>query len=359
MIKIKIGIIPPNTKTGVGRYSEYLISGLEQNGIEIELIKNPIFNNINVKYYLGSIFLNNLIKNKNISILHDLNSFGPFLFDNGKNVKKILTIHDIAPVILPNFNSWKIRFDFKLLLPRMIENSDFIIVPSYSAKKDLLTRWGVNENKIEVIPEGVDISFFYPKISGDKILQKYGIKNEYILYVGADSPRKNLKNLILAYSKIFNDIPHDLVLIGPIKKGYIEKIIKKYLKGRISRENVLNRIKNVGYLDTKDLPFVYSGASVFIYPSLYEGFGLPPLEAMACGTPVITSNNSSLKEIFSNAALLIYDPLNSNEISERILDILSKNKLQKKLKKKGFIQAKKFSWDKMVKKTIEVYNNLD
>lgn len=355
---MRIGIIQSKTGTGESNYGNNLIRGLKRSGIEIELIQNPLYNNPNIKSYFGSLFLKNAIKNKNISIIHNIDNLGPFLFNNEKTVKKILTVHDIAPIIISNINSWKIKFDFKFLLPKMIDNSDFIISVSYSTKKDLINKLGVNNAKIGVIPLGVNTSFFYPRSNKGEVLQKYGIKNKYLLYVGTDNPRKNLKTLIKAYGKIFNDIPHDLLLVGPIKRKNIESIVKKYFKNEISIKELLNRIKTIGYVDNNDLPAIYTGATAFIFPSLYEGFGLPPLEAMACGTPVIVSNNSSLNEVVGDSGLYINNPLNVDEISKTIIQVLENDNLKQKLKNSGFKQVKKFTWEKTIKETIKTYENL-
>ena len=299
---MKIKIIPPRTKTGEGQYADHLINGLIDSGFDVEILNDKIFSRPIVKMFFGSLFLKGILKDEQEFILHNMDNLGPFLIRHNK-LKCIQNIFDIAPVILPQIHSHKMRFDFKVLLPRLISNSDSIIVPSISTKNDLTSRFNIDEKKINVVPLGVDNSFFSPKIPKKDILNKYGINNEYLIYVGTDNPRKNLKNLILAFLEIYHYIPHDLVLIGPISLKKIIKVIKE--NNSVYSKKMLDRIVITGYVDYQDLPVLYSAASVFVFPSLYEGFGLPPLEAMACGTPVITANNSSLKEVVDDVGLLL------------------------------------------------------
>lgn len=349
---MKIAIIPPISSTGESRYNDYLIEGLKQKGIDVEIINNKfLFNRPNVKIFLGSLLLNKILKDKEIDILHNTDNLGPFLVKNN-NIKTVLTVHDITPVLFPEIYNSILKFNFKIILPRLIKNTDSIIVSSHSTKKDIVKNFKI-KNKINVTQLGIDNSFFYPRENNKDILKKYGIKNEFLMYTGNDNPRKNLKNLILAYSEIYDKIPHDLVLVGPINKENILKIIKSH---GINQFKLVKRIIFLGYIDLSDLPHIYSAASAFIFPSLYEGFGFPPLEAMACGAPVLLSNNSSLREIAGNAGKYLKDPLNPQKFSEDILELINDIELQEKLKNKGFIQSKKFNWESTVEKTIKVYD---
>lgn len=353
---MKIAIIPPITRTGESRYSDCLIEGLKKKGINIEIINSKFpFNRPNIKIFLGSFLLKKMMKEKKIDILHNTDNLGPFLI-NDKEIKTISTVFDIAPVMLPEIHDPIMKFNFKTVLPRLIRNSDCIISSSCSTKKDLIEKFGISKNKIRVIHLGIDKSFFYPRVGDNKVLKSYGIKNEFLMYSGGDNPRKNLKNLILAFGEIYQEISHDLVLVGPIRKENILKIISENFNG--NKKNLIKRILFTGYVNSEDLPHIYSAASAFIFPSLYEGFGFPPLEAMACGTPVIVSKNSSLEEIVGRAGLFINDPLNHIEISEKILKLVNEGELKNKLKSKGIIQADKFNWNNTVKETLTVYNKI-
>jgi glycosyltransferase involved in cell wall biosynthesis len=287
--------------------------------------------------------------------MHNIDNLGPFLFrDSESKLKRVLTVHDIAPVVLPDIHSSIMKFDFKIILPRLIENTDLVITDSYSTKKDLEDHFKVNEGKIDVAHLGVDLSFFYPRQSDEDVMNKYGIKNDYLLYLGNDNPRKNLKNLILGYSKVYRDIEQDLVLVGPINQNNLRAFIKKIDNGN----SLSQRVITPGYVDYAHLPLFYSSATTLVFTSLYEGFGFAPLEAMACGAPVIVSNNSSITEVVGEAGLYINNPLNAEEISNNIYALLHDEKLQKRLKSQGPKRAKKFTWENTINKTVKAYEKV-
>lgn len=353
---MNIGLISPSSKTGEAVYAKHLKEGLIEKKVEINEFDNYIFNKPNLRIFLGSLMLKRLI-NKNIDIIHNLDNLGPFLFKNCPKIKKISTIHDISPLVLPDMHSNILKFDFGFILPILIKNSDFIIVPSKATKIDIISHFNLEKNNIEIIPSGIDTTFFNPRIPKKEILNKYGIYKDYIMYVGNDNPRKNLKNLILAFSTILNDTNHDLVLIGPINKENLIKFVKKHYNSHYCQK-LLTRIIMPGYVDYNDLPILYSGANIFIFPSLYEGFGFPPLEAMACGTPVVASNNSSLHDVLGDASVYIKDPLDPDEISKSIFKVIGNEKLITKLKNGGSKRVKEFSWEKTTKKTIKMYERV-
>lgn len=357
---MKIGIIPPATKTGENRYFINLVNGVKKRtDIQIDLLNNWALNIPTKRMFIGSLRIKKIAESKGLSILHNTDNLGPFLLNKKlQNINIISTVHDIAPVILPNLYSPIMKFHFKTILPRLISNSNHVITVSNSTKDDLLSYFKVDESKISVIPLGIDSSFFYRRNLNEEILNKYNIKGNYILYIGTDNIRKNLKNLLLSFFEIFTKIPHNLVLVGPINKQSIIKMIKDSPHSYNSKSELLNRIILPGFVDQADLPYIYSSASLFILPSLYEGFGFPPLESMACEVPVIVSNNSSLKEVVQDAGLYVDNPLDPKEISEKILSLLSDEYLQKDLIKKGLIQSKKYRWDKTVECTINVYKKL-
>lgn len=350
---MKVNIIPPITKTGEGKYAKHVIEGMKQKDVEVNVLDNSFLHRPNVKVFLGSFLLNKIVDNE-ASILHNLDNLGPFLVRSNNKTKNILTVHDIAPVKLPQIHSHIMKFNFRHVLPRLVKNSDLIIADSYATKKDLVSLFNINEEKIDVAYLGVDLSFFYPRMPDEKLLNKYGINNNYLIYLGNDNPRKNLKTLILAYSKIYKKIDKDLVLVGPVNQGNLRNFINK-----IDNKNGLSeRIITPGYVDYEDLPLLYSMASALVFASLYEGFGFAPLEAMACGTPVIVSNNSSIPEVVGKAGLYINDPLNPDEIANNICIFLDDNKLQRKMKNTGFKQSKKFTWENNVNKTFEAYEKV-
>jgi glycosyltransferase involved in cell wall biosynthesis len=358
--KMKVTIIPPYTNTGESQYSNYLIKGLKKNMVEVNILQNKYFKNPNIKILFGSFLLKNIL-NKNVDIIHNLDNLGPYLIKHkyeNKKVNYVQTVHDIAPVIYPQLYNQLVKFDFKIILPRILMNCDLIIAASYSTKKDLIRTFGIDKNKIIVIHLGVDTSFFYPRTGTESCLKKYGIKDKYLLYVGTDNPRKNLTKLIISFIKLSKDIPHNLVLVGPIDKNKILKILSEYCYTESLKNNLLKRIIILGYIDYDDLPIIYSSASEFIFPSLYEGFGLPILEAMACSVPVVVSKNSSLPELVGDAGVYIEDPLNIDDIYYAVLKNLDNDTALLRLKEKGLDRAKKFSWEQTINKTIGIYNKI-
>lgn len=358
---MRIGVIPPATKTGENRYFLNLVDGIKKRSadIQIDVLNNWALNSPTKRMFLGSLDIKKIAESKRLSILHNTDNLGPFLLPKKlQNINTISTVHDIAPVVLPYLYSPIMKFHFKNILPKLISNSNQVITVSNSTKDDLLSYFKVDESKISVIPLGIDSSFFYRRALKEEILNKYNIKGNYILYIGTDNVRKNLKNLLLSFFEIFTKITHNLVLVGPINKQSINKMIEDSPYSHNSKRELLNRIVLSGFVDQEDLPYIYSSASLFILPSLYEGFGFPPLEAMACEVPVVVSNNSSLKEVVQDAGLYIENPLDVNEISEKILSLLSNESLQKDLIKKGLIQSKKYRWENTVDNTIRIYKEL-
>ncbi|MCX6762468.1 MAG: glycosyltransferase family 1 protein, partial [Candidatus Moranbacteria bacterium] len=232
-----------------------------------------------------------------------------------------------------------------------VKNSDKIIAISNSTKNDLLKIYPkIKEEKIKVIHHGYDKELFNKNISPEKVKEantKYNLPDtRYIIFVGTIQPRKNIEMLLEAFEilrrkKEYKDL--GLVIAGPegwLAKNIVEKI--KKTPGAIM----------TGKFETKDLPSLIAGAEVFVLPSLYEGFGLPVLEAMACGTPVAVADNSSLSEVAGSAGVF-FDAHSSNKISEAIQDILGDDQLRNDLREKGLERVKSFSWEKCTKETLE------
>lgn len=275
------------------------------------------------------------------------------------NFKKVVTIHDIIPLKFPENFSASSRFYFTKLMPWSYKFADYIITISESAKRDLIDVLKLDPEKIRVIYEAAGDEF-QVITDADKIGQvkkKYGIDGEYILNVGTLEPRKNLEFLVEVFKEIlkFGNSEIDnlkLVIVG--KKGW------RY-------ENLFRGIENLGikdkviftdYVDEQDLLYLYNGAKLFVFPSIYEGFGLPILEAMKCGVPVISSNSSSLPEVVGSAGTLI-DPKNKELWVKSIVDVLKNGEKQILMKADGLKQADKFSWEKCARETLEVYKRVE
>ena len=255
---------------------------------------------------------------------------------------KVTTVHDLVPFKFPQTSTDIIRQVHKKRLAWVIRESKAIIAVSYATKEDLVSILKVPESKITVIPEGVDERYVpQPLMLIDSIKRRYRIKGDYIFSLSTLEPRKNQTNLIKAFEIVRQNYP-DLQLVLGGKTGWGE--IPKPVPG----------VLMPGFVPDADLPALYSGCSAFVFPSLYEGFGLPPLEAMACGAPVIASNVSSLPEVVGEAGILV-DPESVESIAAGIIDGLGK---QAELREKGLVQAQKFSWDKAAEMTYKVYRSV-
>ncbi len=276
-----------------------------------------------------------------------------------RGAKIILTIYDLPLMRYPEAVEFKNSIILHVCLRFSLEIADVIITPSVSTKKDLISLYNYPEEKIIVTPLGVNHNAYKPitdKTLLDAFKQKYSL-GRYILFLGALDLRKNAISLLKAYVILcrkmgLNRVP-DLVFGGG--RGCKNKIFEeKYLS---LDKTIRDKIRFLGYLPQEEMPFLYSGADVFAFPSLWEGFGLPPLEAMACGVPVVTSNISSLPEVVGDAALLV-DPNSYEQIAEAIYKVLTDEDLASRLKHAGIKQAAKFTWKTTAQQTLEVYKNV-
>lgn len=271
------------------------------------------------------------LKKQSNPLLLNLVNTAPFLYK-----KQIVTIHDLAFLRNPRWFSKTFYLYYRLLIPYIARHSLKILTVSYFSKKEIIDLLGINEDKIEVIYNAVDNKFRYnPEIK----------KEKYILTVSSIDPRKNLKNLLLAFKnlKLKN---YKLIIAGSKNKIFNDIHIKEIL------HNIPN-VEIIGHVNDNELVMLYQKATLFVFPSFYEGFGLPPLEAMASGTPVIVSNTASLPEICGDAAYYI-DPWSIESIAKGIQEVLNNKDLQAKLIHKGIKRAKAFSWERSADKLTEV-----
>lgn len=252
----------------------------------------------------------------------------------------VVTIHDMGLEVLRDAHPLAKRFYTKRLVPHVARKARLIITNSQYSKWAIIKHLGIPEDRIRVTPLAASPEFQpvpSPPLTG----------NPYFLYVGNLEPRKNLERLIEAFARMPGK-EHDLVIVG-----------NRWYRGAAAEQKAhslgLNgRVKFLGYVPRADLPGLFSGATAFVYPSLLEGFGLPVVEAMACGTPVITSNNSSMKEVAGKAALLV-DPRNVDEIEEALITIADDARLRADLSRKGLARAAEFSWAKTADLTLDAY----
>jgi glycosyltransferase involved in cell wall biosynthesis len=291
----------------------------------------------------------------------------------------VITIHDLIKnyfrgpeTTTRNQFVYHIKYlGYQLVIKNAIRKAKKIFTPSQFIKKQVINQYQANPEKIIATPEGIDdkFSIFNPPacLSGrqagragfqfsnkekEKILKKYQIKKPYLLYVGSVYPHKNIDRLIEAVKVVRKEIPQiNLVIVCS------RNIFWKRLKKKINLAKAKNFIKLTGFVPDQDMAILYQEAVSFVFPSLSEGFGLPPLEAMASGCPVISSNATCLPEIYGNAALF-FDPLDSKDIAKKIINMAKNKKLRDQYRARGLKKAGEYSWEKMAKKTFEEYQKI-
>ena len=296
---------------------------------------------------------------KKLNIRHNL-IFGTksdiyhfFNFTIPKNVKgKVInTIYDTVFISAPEtMGDRKELEEYKY----GAQKSDLIITISESAKNDIIKNLGVTEDKIEIVHPGIDLENYsqkYEKEELERIRKKYNLPSEYILYLGTIEPRKNIERIIKAFIKYKKERKDNLKLILSGKKGWKYENIMELVKLRPED------ITFTEYVDEEDKIALYKMAELFVFPSLYEGFGIPVLEAMAARVPVVTSNVSSLPEVAGDAAILV-DPLNEDEIFEAYKKIRNDSNYREEMILKGYEQAKKYQWKYSAKKLEEIYDKI-
>lgn len=267
-------------------------------------------------------------------------------------LKTVMTVHDLGAEYLPFTHQIKQILYLKFITWVQLKTASHLIAVSQATKKDLISRIGIKEKDISVIYEGLNEALSEgSNVSFRDISSKYDIESQkYFLFVGTIQPRKNLERVINAfYALIQNPLYKDfkLVLVG--KRGWKSDQIYSLPK----RLDIEPQVKFLGRVDDKELKTLYANSRAFIFPSLFEGFGLPILEAYASGTPVITSNLSSMPEVAGDGAILV-NPLNEEQITEAMSQIITNDTLRDSLINKGRIQLKKFSWQKAATQTLSV-----
>lgn len=302
--------------------------------------------------YSEQIFFPRQIASANVDLIHYTNFNSPVLF---RSVKSVVTIHDLTLWFFPGrihksaFKRWAYRY----IIRKSCENAAAIIAVSKATKDDIVKHLGIPESKITVIHEAVTNRIAEVKDTKkiEAIKTKYDITRPFFMYVGQWRQHKNLVRLIRAFALMRRryDIDHQLVLVGKVDP------LAPEVQATINQLNLQNHVVLTGYVSDGEIGAFYSAAEAFVFPSLYEGFGLPPLEAMAVGTPVVSSNVSAMPEVLG-AAALYFDPEDIEDMAAKMHEIASSYSLRKSLRDKGFSQVKKYSFSKMARQTLEVYN---
>ena len=355
-------------KDGMGVYGTNLVTALQKVVPQVEATIHPEPHwkrclswppfGLRKLTYLGwnNFFLPKIINNEKPSILHGINLVVP-LRKKSLDCKTVVTIYDLTYVRFPETLSPQFRLYYEKMIPRVVQRADHILAISEFTRQELMTVLQVPEHKITV-------TYLASKFSdrGDLTgvqdgafqsnLRRLGLKRPFILSIGTIEPRKNLVRLIHAFKLMVDqkDYEVDLVIVGA--KGWMTDAVFQ----KIIDNSLHSRVKFLGHVSDNDLFDLYKTATLLAYPSLYEGFGLPVLEAMTLGTPVITSNVSSLPEIAGDAALTV-NPFDVDEIAHTLQRVLNDSNLQKSMSVKGLKRAKHFSWEKTAFDTLKAYEN--
>ncbi|HEX9028931.1 MAG TPA: glycosyltransferase family 1 protein, partial [Anaerolineales bacterium] len=274
-----------------------------------------------------------------------------YLMPYRPGVPTVLTVYDLIPVLFPGMVSPRAARLFRLTTALALRAADRVIAISESARQDYIRAFHLPPEKILAIPLATGSSF-YPRAEEEIAVmrQRYDLLNPYALYVGINKPHKNLERLVEAWAQLPKDFP-TLVISGVWDPKYPEA------KAAVERLGLEKQVRLMGPVEEASLPALYSGADLFVFPSLYEGFGLPVLEALACGAPVACARTSSLPEVAGEAALY-FDPLDVGEIARAVLRIYEDAELRRQLRQRGLDQAKKFSWPRTAHETCQVYRSL-
>lgn len=273
--------------------------------------------------------------------------------------KRLVTIHDIFHLAHATTLTPAQRLYAWLLTNQAVRRSDCVITVSHFSAQEITHHTGIDINSVKVILSGIDKNQFHPITdlrSPQRIGRKYGVSGRYILFVGNVKPNKNLRRLVDGFARILADLPDLTLVITGKQEGFITG--DPTLFARIQADEALaKRIVFTGFVDTEDLPILYSLAHVFAFPSIYEGFGFPPLEAMSCGCPVVASNAASIPEICGDAALYV-DPFDPEDIARGLREVATDNALRKKLIDAGHQQSLRYDWNKSSERFVEVIEEL-
>lgn len=370
---MRIGIdarIAYYTRAGIGQYTWRLIEALaaldqtddfhifkhrkdqtefaRQANFQQHAVWTPSHNRLEI-YLLG---LEMLWSRLDLDILHSTDFIPPQW--KPRSCKSVITIHDLAFLHYPHFLT-KASARYYGQIEDAVKRADHIIAVSNSTRRDIVNLLGVDEQKITVIYEAPN-PVYLPMDRGHAVAQvraRYALPNDFILFVSTIEPRKNVQGLLRAFRRLLDDYKLDVSLVLAGSKGWLSQ----------EAYDLVNELKLnkqclfLGPVEENDLVFLYNAARCLAYPSFYEGFGLPPLEAMACGTPAVVANVSSLPEVVGDAALLVA-PNDVEELTVALWRLLTDDQVWTELQQKGFKRAERFSWARAARETLDVYRSI-
>lgn len=354
-------------RSGVGNYTGRLLAALIQAYPEWEYLlysnrplgrlepalerATPVYSRLSSRRLLWMhCLLPSAIHRSRPQLCHFPNSMAPLW----QQSPFVLTIHDASLFLYSQFHPPARLLSIRVALPLLARRAAAIITVSRSARADLIRTLNIAAEKVHVIYEAASARFrpVTDAAHQEALRRKYNLPQQFLLYVGTIEPRKNLRRLVRALHRIRRyGFRQPLFLVGSDGWRMGE------LHAEIERLGLEDAVRFTGYVPTEDLPGLFSMATLFVFPSLYEGFGLPPLEAMACGAPVLTSNSTSLAEIYGGGAYLV-NPRDEQELAAALMELLADEDMRRDLARRGRRHARRFSWNKAASKTAAVYRGV-
>jgi glycosyltransferase involved in cell wall biosynthesis len=354
------------TRSGVGIYVEQLLNHLPQARPEWDylLYTNKPFDQSDIphvrpfagyfphsRWVWEQFRLPRIIAQSRVDLCHFMNNSAPW----ATHLPYVLTIHDASLFLYRQYHPRSRLLALRLLLPQAARRAQAIITVSNASRQELINVLQVSPSKVHVVHNAASCQFqpLVDEIGRTHLQQKHGLPAQFVLYVGTIEPRKNLRRLIAAFGRVQTAHPHcHMVLAGP--QGWL---MNGDLEQEINKANLAGKVHYLGFVPAADLPGLYSLATLFAFPSLHEGFGLPILEAMACGTPVLTSNRSAMPEVSGTAAYLV-DPHSVDSIADGLDKLLSSADQRAWYAEQGLARAQQFSWEKTARETAAVYEQV-
>ncbi len=301
---------------------------------------------------LGNAMIPRASRRRELEVIHDPTGVTPLLFGGG-GAGTVVTVHDVLAQALPGSSSLPVRLIYCWWLPRLLPYVDAVITDSQSSKADIVRYLRVSPSAVRVIPLAAGCAF-RPRSPHqiNRVLERHGLSAGYLLFVGPSDKRRNLSRLLHAYAGLRREgrCP-PLVVVGAAQAE------ENGLGSDLRRLGLDGRVRFLGRIPDQELAALYSGAGLFVFPTLYEGFGLPALEAMACGAPVVCSNAASLPEVVQDAALLV-DPTDVTALAGALERGLRDQSLREEMREKGLARARQFSWQRTARETLEVYRQV-
>ena len=342
-------------KTGIGFYTAGLVSALQKTDHENKYIhllpkqRDHDFRSVE-RFWWDQVNMPRLARASKADLLHQPGFSAPLFY----NKPVVVTVHDLIALVFGKEIPLGSQLYFGRWMPFSYKFADHIIADSHHTKRDILKYLKISPEKITVVHLAADQSFrqISPKET-ELVREKFGLSEPFILHLATINPRKNLEFLVRVFSKVRLQVDKPIKLVITGKKGWYYNKLFKLVEDLKLNDNVVF----TGYVTDTEKVALYNAATIMAFPSLYEGFGLPPLEAMQCGTPVVSSNTSSLPEVVGDAGILI-SPTDEKGWAEALSNLLTNQKERESLSKKGLVQAAKFSWERTALETMAVYDRV-